>query len=118
MPRQPTILFVDDEPLLLQLFPIWLARQGYHVLTAASGEDALKVLAGEAIDALLVDYNLPGMNGPQLIEQCGGRPAILLASGLEEIADEEQHRLNIIAVLSKPIQRDQMLAALAQAAKL
>lgn len=116
MARPTTILFVDDEPLLRELFSIWLTRQGYRVLTAASGEDAITILnSEEPVNILLADYHLPGINGPQLIEQARGKPSILLSSGLEEVAPEEMQRLNITAVISKPIQRDLMLEALDQA---
>jgi len=62
---QETILLVDDEPHLLETGQELLAIAGYHVLTAASGEDALSVLDCKEADISLVilDLMMPGMGG-------------------------------------------------------
>lgn len=59
----PTILCIDDEALGLQIRKIVLERAGYRVLTALDGTSGLLVFAKEWIDAVVLDYAMPGMNG-------------------------------------------------------
>ncbi len=62
-PHSKTILFVDDEPRLLEVRRLVFESLGYRVLTADSGEDALEIARVNAVDAVILDYQLPGMNG-------------------------------------------------------
>jgi CheY-like chemotaxis protein len=59
------ILFVDDEPSLLSMRRLVFETLGYSVLTATCGEDALKVLATYPVDAVVLDYLMPGMDGEE-----------------------------------------------------
>src|SRR5262245_33806616 len=64
-PRPPRVLVVDDEPNLLELRRVLLERFGYHVIVAASGQQALEIFRRTAVDAVILDYRMPGMNGGQ-----------------------------------------------------
>ena len=66
-----TILVVDDEPEIRKLVGAMLTREGYRVLSADSGEPALKTYAkhGSKIDLLLTDVVSPGMSGPMLADR-------------------------------------------------
>jgi two-component system cell cycle sensor histidine kinase/response regulator CckA len=80
------VLVVDDVDLLRDLARTFLELTGLTVLVASSGEQALKVLeeATAPVDILFTDYNMPGMNGVELMEQVSTRwPAtrFILASG-------------------------------------
>ena len=57
------ILSVDDEPSVLSLRKIVLESAGYEVLNAADGKQALHMFTTNAIDLVLLDYHMPGMNG-------------------------------------------------------
>jgi CheY-like chemotaxis protein len=59
------ILFVDDEPSLLSMRRLVFETLGYSVLTATCGEDALKILATYPVDAVVLDYLMPGMDGEE-----------------------------------------------------
>jgi CheY-like chemotaxis protein len=59
------ILFVDDEPSLLSMRRLVFETLGYSVLTATCGEGALKVLATYPVDAVVLDYLMPGMDGEE-----------------------------------------------------
>jgi signal transduction histidine kinase len=63
-----TVLVVEDELAMREVTRRILARNGYHVVAAASGQEALDVLAGqlEHIDVLLTDVIMPGMQGKEL----------------------------------------------------
>ncbi|MFZ1954826.1 MAG: response regulator, partial [Desulfobacterales bacterium] len=57
------ILIVDDELIMRESLADWLARDGYTVETAASGEDALEKLKTSRFDIMLVDIKMGGMSG-------------------------------------------------------
>ncbi len=61
------LLVVDDEPSLVDLYLRRLARQSYKVFAASSGVEALAILQAEDIDVLITDFNMPGMDGCELI---------------------------------------------------
>ncbi len=63
------ILVVDDEQLIRWSLEQNLTKQGYDVITAASGEDALRLVQQEAPDLILLDIQLPGMNGLEVLEK-------------------------------------------------
>lgn len=57
------ILCVDDDPYLLDLLRYALAREGFEVVTAGTGREALRLLRGEELDLAILDVNLPDTNG-------------------------------------------------------
>lgn len=58
-------LVLDDEELILSLINVVLADSGFHVDTAATGDDALKLLSEHAYDLIISDFKMPGMNGKE-----------------------------------------------------
>lgn len=60
---QPLILCIDDEELGLQVRKLVLEREGYRVLTASEGREGLKIFAQERVDAVVLDFYMPEMNG-------------------------------------------------------
>jgi two-component system cell cycle sensor histidine kinase/response regulator CckA len=68
--RSPKVLVVDDEPEVRKLVAAMLARNGYHVLSADSGENALRLFKNNPdTDLLLTDVVAPGMSGPMIADQ-------------------------------------------------
>ena len=67
--RKYRILVVDDEHLIRWSLEQSLKRQGYEVATAASGEDALRALRDDPPDLMLLDVQLPGINGLDVLEK-------------------------------------------------
>ena len=63
MKDKPVILVVDDQPLNIELLEAHLVPQGYEIIKATSGEEALMKLAGNQIDLILLDVMMPSMNG-------------------------------------------------------
>ncbi len=57
------ILSVDDEPGILVSRQQILEREGYKVLSAADGEQALRIFAEQPVHLILLDYKMPGMDG-------------------------------------------------------
>jgi CheY-like chemotaxis protein len=58
-----TILIVDDEPILRQLFQKVLEHDGHKVLTAANGREALEVMRQQVPDLIMLDLLMPAMDG-------------------------------------------------------
>jgi putative two-component system response regulator len=64
-----TMLVVDDEESIRNALRKFLTQQGYEVVTAAGGEEALAVLQRQKITGMLLDVNLPGITGVELVPQ-------------------------------------------------
>jgi CheY-like chemotaxis protein len=62
-----TVMVVDDDPDILELARLVLEGGGYRVLAASSGEDALRRVATDAPHLILLDINMPGMDGWQVL---------------------------------------------------
>ncbi len=60
------ILLVDDQPHIVRVIRLSLERNGYTVVTAANGEEALNQLTQSAFDVLITDIEMPRMNGQEL----------------------------------------------------
>ena len=108
-----TVLVVEDEPALRELERLMLEDAGYEVLTAANAAEALLVAAENMVDLLVVDVVLPGMSGPQLVEELGARGCDLptvFVSGYG--ADEVSSRwigTERTALLEKPFHPESLL---------
>jgi DNA-binding NtrC family response regulator len=63
------ILIVDDELIMRKSLSGWLERDGHHVETIASGEEALKILKESRFDILLLDIKLEGMSGLEVLKR-------------------------------------------------
>jgi diguanylate cyclase (GGDEF)-like protein len=64
---QPTLLLVDDEPSILSSLRRLLRGDGYQILTAASGQEGLDVLARHPVDVIVSDQRMPGMTGVEFL---------------------------------------------------
>lgn len=69
-----TVLVIDDVANNRQHFQHLLMQLGAHILQAESAEDGLKVLDSHQVDAIFLDYNMPGMNGFEFIAQYRKNP--------------------------------------------
>ncbi|WP_313134598.1 response regulator transcription factor [Anaerocolumna sp.] len=87
-----TILAVDDEEHILELVSYNLEQEGYHVLKAETGEDALAILENQKVDLVLLDWMLPGIDGIEVLRRIRGNkqfrklPVILLTAKSDEIS--------------------------------
>lgn len=67
--RKNTVLLVDDEPNILSAMRRCLRRDGYEILTAGSGEEALELLANHPVMVILCDQRMPGMTGTEFLSR-------------------------------------------------
>ena len=108
------ILLVDDEPLILKGLRFTLEQEGYEILTAADGEEALQVFFDEPVDLVLLDVMLPKLDGIQVcqrIRESSNVPILMLTAkgedmdkilGLEYGADDYMTKpFNILEVKAR-----------------
>lgn len=74
MNNQPNLLLVDDDKTLSELLMTQLRKQGYGVMAASTGKDALEILNKNDIDVVLADISMPEMNGYQLFQAMLEKP--------------------------------------------
>jgi diguanylate cyclase (GGDEF)-like protein len=63
---KPQILLVDDDPDILDVLEITLAEENYGISKAGDGEEAMRIIQSKPLDLVLLDYNMPKMNGQQV----------------------------------------------------
>ncbi|MFD1611647.1 response regulator [Sphingomonas tabacisoli] len=110
-----TILLVEDEAMVRAVAERALTRQGYKVVTAANGEEALECLeAGETFDLLISDVVMPTMDGPTLVRHAREKyPTlpILFMSGYAEEQLRKSIDIERVAFLPKPFSVQQLAEA-------
>lgn len=115
-----SILIVDDSPTLLMSMGSVLERGGYSVTKASSGEDAIRALRTRSFNGVITDYNMPGMNGVEMIRQARGLPGarftpmLLLTTESEQKKRDEAKEAGATGWLVKPVAPDKLLAVLKQ----
>ena len=111
------LLVVDDEQLIRELYARVLSLEGYEVDTVENGATALERLAEEAFDAVLVDREMPVLDGESMtlaLRSAGGRAPVIMISGKPDrlapgVAAE------ISAILPKPARHAEVLSAVDRA---
>ncbi|MEJ5365648.1 MAG: ATP-binding protein [Desulfosoma sp.] len=113
-----TVLVVDDETALLEFVTESLEAEGFGVLKAASGEEALDVLDKEAprVDAVVLDFHMPGMGGGACYKEIRRRypwMSVVLTSGYSSASLAESiGKAENITILTKPYRIADLLAVL------
>ena len=89
------ILFIEDEPVFIDMFGRRLTQEGYEVVSKMNGMAAIEVIANELFDLVITDAMLPGMTGQEVIERIKSDdrtkhiPIFLLSASLEPQEMEE-----------------------------
>lgn len=114
MPRKPIILVVDDDAPIITLMRSLLREFGYEARTATSGAAAIEAARAEAPDLVLLDKNMPGMSGEDVIRALRGdvglqEVPILLLTG-DPVAPEEIAELGANGTVQKPFDLQDLLA--------
>ncbi len=105
-----TILLVEDEPAVRQLFAQALSRAGYRVFEARNGQEAIKVFDqhGDSIDLLLTDMRMPYMGGAELAQLLRSRRQTLKLIAVSGYPGGTETDLTS-DFLAKPFSRDDLL---------
>ena len=96
-PAPQSILVVDDDPDMRQVLSDFLIRSGYRVLEASNGEEGIFLAESERVDAVILDKEMPGMNGLEVLSffrhRSPGLPIIFItAFGGRDDAEESRRR--------------------------
>lgn len=115
------ILVVDDETSLRFFLSEELAAEGYEVHTAANGYEALALLKEQAIDLAIIDLQMPGINGLELmaaIEKMADPPELIMLTAHASLETSiEAMRLGTSDFLLKPYQMSDLLQAIERVMK-
>jgi CheY-like chemotaxis protein len=115
---QPTVLVADDDHDILRLLSRRLKHRGYHVVTATTGDEALKLVFGEPPDAAVLDGIMPGIEGHEICAKmrADGRtaeiPVVLLTAKAGDVDEREAADAGVDAYIAKPFRIEELDAKL------
>jgi len=114
MASQPDrrVLVVDDEPHLLHAVQLYLEDEGFTVLTAADGQEALRKVREQLPDAVVMDVQMPGMDGFETLQELrkvSSAPVIMLTVRGEEADKVRGLRLGADDYLTKPFSQRELV---------
>lgn len=112
-----TVLLVDNDPLVHQLYGVLLKREGLEIFSAESGAKALEQAANHSPDVMVLEIDLPDMSGLvvlKTLQQQGvtsGMPVIVTTSFTEyRVCEQEAKAFGATSFLAKPYSPTQLLA--------
>jgi two-component system, OmpR family, response regulator MprA len=109
----PTVLVVEDEPVIRELMAILLEDEGYAVRQAVDGLQALEMLEQQGIDLVLSDVKMPRLDGASLVHRLRSRgdaiPVVLMSAVYAEVD------LPGVRFMRKPVNCEHLLTIIAAA---
>ena len=121
------VLVVDDEPNIRTFVRLALEDEGYGVVTAADGAEALEVLRATNPSLILLDLRMPGMDGREFVQMCRAQeseeaqraqrpvtPVPIILVTASRIPDVDPEEFGAIGVLRKPFEVDVLLENVAR----
>ena len=122
VPHRPRILVVDDERQNRALMEVMLTPEGFRLMTASSGEEALAMVAEQPPDLILLDIMMPEVNGFAVVEALKEHPETaripILVVTAKRITAEDRAKLKdyVAAILeTAALDRDQIRAEIRRA---
>jgi len=116
MKDKPVILVVDDQFQNIELLEAYLVPQGYEIIEALSGEEALEKLSHNSIDLVLLDIMMPGMSGIEVLEKLRADEKtrfipVVMVTALKETEDKVKAlEAGCDDFISKPFDKVELLA--------
>lgn len=121
---QQTVLIADDDAAIRELTAEWLNRDGYQVVAAEDGEQALRAIVPEAVDLAVLDVMMPRRSGFSVCRAIKQKAKtrllpVVLVTGLESHEDRIQGiECGADDILNKPVNREELLARVRSLLKL
>jgi len=116
------LLLVDDDPSLMRLLVLRLEAEGFEVLTAASGAEALQRLRSHSVQLMISDLRMEGMDGIELFEHVQhyypGLPVIIITAQGSIPDAVAATQKGVFGFLTKPVNREQLLNQITKALSL
>ncbi len=110
-----TILVIDDDPSVHDLMQRVLSREGFHVITAQSGQEGLRLAREQAPDVILLDVRMPNLNGWEVLSRLKSDPELASIPVVMVTIDDDQalgSALGAVDYLLKPVDYDRLLTLL------
>lgn len=114
--RGPVILVIEDYGDSRQMLKLLLQGEGYRVMTAGNGEEALQLVKTQRIDLILTDFNLPGVDGitlarrfRELENRVKDVPIIMLTALESEEYSQAAMKAGCSGFLGKPVNLEKLL---------
>lgn len=106
-----TVLVIDDDPSTREMLSRYLAREGYQVVRAASGERGLRIARAHMPDVITLDIRMPGMDGREVLKQLKRDPQLrhipVVMVSMEDASGDWQAS-GASDFLSKPVDRGEL----------
>lgn len=117
------VLVVDDQPQNIRLLDAILASRGYDVRTASSGEEALRSIAEDDVDLVLLDIVMPGMDGYEVCRRIREQADTAYLPVVMVTASGDEQKVKALEAgaddfLTKPVNQNELLARVASLARI
>ena len=110
------IMIVDDEEGLIELVTAVLEQEGYEVIAAMNGEEALEKLKTVKPDLILLDMMMPGMSGREVCERIRKDPktkdlkvAFITVAKFSETGRDVLKKMNVLDYITKPFENEDLV---------
>ncbi len=109
------IMTVDDSASVRQMVSLTLKHEGYEVIEAQDGKDAVSKLAQTGVNMVITDLNMPNMDGIDLIKWLRSQssykfiPIVMLTTESQESRKQEGRQAGATGWIVKPFKREQLL---------
>jgi two-component system chemotaxis response regulator CheY len=111
-----TILTVDDSASMRQMIKLTLSQAGYNVIEASDGDHGLATARNNAVDMVLTDLNMPGLDGVSLTRELRklpsytGVPIVLLTTEADDERKKAAKAAGATGWITKPFQPEQLVS--------
>lgn len=121
MEKKKTIIIIDDDKFILNVFSRILQKQGYNVDVVETGQETLEKMNEKKYDLALIDVNLPDINGIDLVSKLNSiNPDLIkiVITGFPSIEDATNAMdQGVIAYLVKPVKSEELIELIAKKLK-
>ena len=120
MSDKKRVLICDDDPVILRLLQVNLELEGYDVLLAHHGEEAIEVATAEHPDLIILDIMMPRLDGYQTMqklkvgENTSEIPVLFLSAKAQSSDIEKGHQQGVAGYLTKPFDPSELLEVIEQ----
>ncbi|NIR64017.1 MAG: response regulator [candidate division Zixibacteria bacterium] len=109
------ILFIDDDPYTLATYQKAVEIFGHQALIASTATEAIDLMIDEVLDLIILDKNMPDMDGFELLSQIKDRkivnttPIVMISADPKELVMDQALQAGATAYVSKPIRLDTLM---------
>lgn len=108
-------LVVDDEEDLRSILAYILSEEGYDIIEACDGKEAIQILDREKIDIVVSDIRMPNVDGVMVLKHAKSltiKPIVVMVSGFADISEKELRDLGAEDFISKPYEVSKLIKSI------